>query len=186
MVDQATVSAAERKRFEYDACWQQVGGIYLCHYFVAYCPVDDSASNKIAGVAAGYAGSGECISEGFYLEIANDGQASKLIIESGYDALNFSAELDFDRSLFLNLGQATRNIAEHAYFLLLDWHDEDTWYSRSRLHLREDMIQDPRLRRVHKSGDLLKFRTCNKPYPQWAREAALSPSQFALLSRSKH
>lgn len=186
MVDQATVSATERTRFEYDACWQRFGGIYLCQYFVAYCPVGDNASNKIAGVAAGYAGSGVCVSEGFYLEVANDGQASRLIIEAGYDALNFPVELEFDRSLFLNLSQAIRNITEHTYLLLLDWHDEDAWYSRSRLHLREDMMQDPRLRRVHESGNLLKFRTCNKPYPQWAWKAALCPSEFALQSRSKH
>ena len=91
-------------------------------------------------------------------------------------------------NLFLHITgrRPDRNHLHESVFILLDWHDEDTWYSHSRLHLREDMIQDPRLRRVHKSGSLLKFRTCNKPYPQWAWEAALSPSQFALQSRSKH
>jgi hypothetical protein len=162
--------------FEIEAGWERDGDDYRCRWCVISRPLNEDDYGRIAGVGAGYSGGGTFEVERFYLEIDDDGEATKLIIESGHDAINDPDREGEGIDWFSDMDEDVREAAEAAYILLLRWNDEDAWGNDDQLHLRADKLNEPELQ---EDDDMLRIRTDDEPYPRWVCDAiglSASPS----------
>jgi hypothetical protein len=168
MTDSESMYDQDGCHFEVEAAWEASGDAYRCRWCVISCMLNEDDCGRIAGVVAGYSGDGSFEVERFYLEINDDGEASKLIIEAGYDAVS-----DPDREIngidwFDDMEPEVQKAAEAAYNLLFRWNDDDAWNDGDQLLLREDKMDEPDLQRV---DDMMRIRTDDEPYPGWVCNA---------------
>lgn len=167
MADEESMYDEGDFHFEIEACWERSADRYRCRWCVVSCILNEDDYGRIAGVAAGWSGAGFQL-ERFYVEIDDDGEASKLIIEAGFDAVSDPDREGEGVNWFEEMDAEVQEAAEAAYTLLFRWNDSAAWDDGDEVVLRGDKGNDSDL---HEADDMLLLRTDDEPYPRWVCDA---------------
>lgn len=143
--EEQDVLASGDYNFDIDAGWELRGKPddeddperAICRWCYIYQFVDSDENDdlqRIAGVAAGYAGGGSFQVQKFYLESANLVDVTKLSV-----VRDVGGELDTPEEWY-ELDSKVQDMAHEARNVLLDkWADEGAWIGSDELLLREEM-----------------------------------------------
>lgn len=123
---------------KYSGGWEVRDGRTICRWFVAYTELESA----LAGIIGGYSGGGGFIEERFYAEM-NGSELTALWID--YTEQISGAEKEFDQH-----PDGVSEATESALDLMMEFHDEDTWFDDEQLVLNEEKTSE-----LTQSGDML-------------------------------